>query len=158
MTQPEKQTDLKKIKEFIELMKDNDLIELEIIDGDSKVHLKRPQPGHPHIAQVPVPFPTAQTPAPQAQAPQAAEPEHAEELAEVKSPIIGTFYSAPSPDSKPYVKVGSRVQPDTVVCIVEAMKVMNEIKAETSGTIVEILRKAGEAVDYGQVLFRVKPE
>lgn len=79
-------------------------------------------------------------------------------MAEIKSPIVGTFYSAPSPDSKPYLTIGSKVNPDTIICIIEAMKVMNEIKAEASGTIVEILCKTGEAVEYGQVLFKVKPD
>jgi acetyl-CoA carboxylase biotin carboxyl carrier protein len=77
-------------------------------------------------------------------------------LTEIKSPIVGTFYSSPSPDSQSYVTIGSEVRPETVVCIVEAMKVMNEIKAETHGTIVETLCETGEAVEYGQVLFRVK--
>jgi len=76
-------------------------------------------------------------------------------LVEIKSPIVGTFYSAPSPDSEPFVEVGSKIEENSVVCIVEAMKVMNEIKAEVSGTIVEILVKNGEAVEYGQVLFKV---
>jgi acetyl-CoA carboxylase biotin carboxyl carrier protein len=70
---------------------------------------------------------------------------------------VGTFYQASSPDSEPYVKVGSKVDPDTVVCIVEAMKVMNEIKAETGGTVVEVCCKDGQAVEFGQVLFKVRP-
>jgi acetyl-CoA carboxylase biotin carboxyl carrier protein len=77
---------------------------------------------------------------------------------EIKSPLVGTFYATPSPDSKPYVEVGSHVDAQTVVCIIEAMKVMNEIKAETSGVIAEILVTNGQAVEYGQVLFRVKPD
>ena len=81
-----------------------------------------------------------------------------EDLLEIKSPIVGTFYEAPSPDSEPYVEAGSRVDPQTVVCIIEAMKVMNEIKAEVSGTIVERTVKNGQAVEYGQVLFRVRPD
>jgi len=84
--------------------------------------------------------------------------EEDETLVEIASPIVGTFYASPSPDSEHFVAVGSQVGPDTVVCIVEAMKVMNEIKAETSGTIVKILCKAGQAVEYGQVLFKVKPD
>jgi len=79
-------------------------------------------------------------------------------LAEIKSPIVGTLYATPSPDSENYVEVGSRVEPQTVVCIIEAMKVMNEIKAEISGTIREILVSNGQAVEYGQVLFRVKAD
>ena len=76
----------------------------------------------------------------------------------ITSPLVGTFYAAPSPESDLYVEVGSQVEPQTVICIVEAMKVMNEIKAETSGTIAEILVETGQAVEYGQVLFKVKPD
>jgi acetyl-CoA carboxylase biotin carboxyl carrier protein len=79
-------------------------------------------------------------------------------LVVIKSPIVGTFYATPSPDSDPFVEVGSQVDAQTVVCIVEAMKVMNEIKAETSGTIAEILVSNGQAVEYGQALFKVKPD
>ncbi len=81
-----------------------------------------------------------------------------DDLLEIKSPIVGTFYEAPSPDSDPYVEIGAHVDAQTVVCIVEAMKVMNEIKAEISGTIVEKRVANGQAVEYGQVLFKVKPE
>lgn len=107
------------------------------------------------------------TPAPQqyispsaqaAPAPASAPAAQAEKHLEIASPIIGTFYSAPSPDSDPYVRIGDRIKPDTVVCIVEAMKVMNEIKAEIAGTLVEVLCRAGEPVEFGQVLFRVRPD
>ena len=81
-----------------------------------------------------------------------------EDLIEINSPIVGTFYATPSPDSEPYVDIGSEVQAQTVVCIIEAMKVMNEIKAEVSGTIVEVLVTNGQAVEYGQALFRVRPD
>ena len=156
------ETRLRKVKQLIELMKENDLVELEIVDGDSKILLKRPQPAAPTITQIPMVAPAAMAPVP---APAGQEVEvqsglegQEQNLVEIKSPIVGTFYSAPSPDSKPYIAVGSKVRPDTVVCIVEAMKVMNEIKAETYGTIVEILCETGEAVEYGQVLFRVGPD
>ena len=82
----------------------------------------------------------------------------AEETVEIKSPMVGTFYEAPSPDSDPYVEPGAHVDPQTIVCIIEAMKVLNEIRAEISGTVVEKLVKNGQAVEYGQPLFRVKPE
>jgi acetyl-CoA carboxylase biotin carboxyl carrier protein len=87
-----------------------------------------------------------------------AAPTASDNLADIKSPIIGTFYSAPSPDSPPYVKAGDHVTPDTVVCIVEAMKVMNEIKAETSGTIEKVLITNGQVVEFGQVIFKVRPD
>ena len=78
-------------------------------------------------------------------------------LIDVKSPIVGTFYQASTPDAEAFVKVGSKVESDTVVCIIEAMKVMNEIKAETGGTIVEVCCKDGQSVEYGQTLFKVRP-
>jgi acetyl-CoA carboxylase biotin carboxyl carrier protein len=77
---------------------------------------------------------------------------------EIKAPMVGTFYATPSPDSDPYVEVGAHVTEQTVVCIVEAMKVMNEIKAEIEGTVAEILVTSGQAVEYGQPLFRIKPD
>ncbi len=164
----EKDSDLKKIKELIEIMKENELLEVEIKHGDDKIVLKRSQP-HTSIggdvSAVPTmrPEPTA-APAHvggsealiHTYASQAAPVQ--EDLVEIKSPIVGTFYATPSPDSEPYVEVGSTVGPQSVVGIIEAMKVMNEIKAETSGTITEILVTNGQAVEYGQVLFKVKPD
>ncbi len=85
-------------------------------------------------------------------------PKEQQNLVDIKSPIVGTFYATPSPDSEPYAEIGKHVEPQTVVCIIEAMKVMNEIKADTAGTIVEILVTNGQAVEYGQVMFRVKPD
>jgi len=157
--------DLQKIKELIEIMKDNDLVEVEIKHGDDKIFLKRCQPQQPTVTAVPMMGSnisagragpnTAQTSAVEVK-PSAPEPE--ENLVEIKSSIVGTFYATPSPDSEPYVELDSNVSPQTVVCIIEAMKVMNEIKAETSGTIAEILVTNGQAVEYGQVLFKVKPD
>ena len=154
------ETRLRKVKQLIELMKENDLVELEIVDGDSKILLKRPQPAAPTITQIPMVAPAAPVAAPAGQEGklEGETQKEAQDLIEIKSPIVGTLYLAPSPDSKPYASVGSEVRPDTVVCIVEAMKVMNEIKAETYGTIVEIACEVGEAVEYGQVLFRVRPD
>jgi acetyl-CoA carboxylase biotin carboxyl carrier protein len=161
MTQ--KDSDLQKIKELIEIMKRNGLVEVEIKHGDDKIFLKRSQPQQPTVTAVPVvgsSFSAApagpdatQTSANEVQP---AEPQPEENLVEIKSSIVGTFYATPSPDSEPYVELDSHVSPQTVVCIVEAMKVMNEIKAETSGTIAEILVTNGQAVEYGQVLFRVR--
>jgi acetyl-CoA carboxylase biotin carboxyl carrier protein len=81
-----------------------------------------------------------------------------EDLLEITSPIVGTFYETPSPDSDPYVEIGAHVSSQTVVCIIEAMKVMNEIKAEVSGTVVERCVTNGQAIEYGQVLFKIKPD
>ena len=150
----ENKTDIKKIKELIHIMKDNDLVEVEIVDGENKILLKRPHPNQPVITQVPA----APVAIPAEQKFETQTSREAEELVEIPSPIVGTFYSAPAPDAKPYVKVGSRVDADTVICVIEAMKVMNEIKAETTGTIAEILCKAGQAVEYGHALFKVRPD
>jgi acetyl-CoA carboxylase biotin carboxyl carrier protein len=158
----EKRNDLKKVKELIELMLENDLVELEIVDGDNKIHLKRP--GHtlsqiPVVSPMPIVIPAAPISAAPAanaaQMPPAAAP--ADNLVNITSPIVGTFYTAPSPDSEPYVKVGDHITADTVVCIVEAMKVMNEIKAETNGTVEKIMVSNGQAVEFGQALFKIRP-
>jgi len=162
----QKDSDLRRIKELIEIMKANNLVEVEIKHGDDKIFLKRSQ-AQPTQAPVPMVAPSisvapvgpnaAQAPAAQVEA-VASQPQAEENLVEIKSPLVGTFYATPSPDSDHYVELGSQVEPQTVVCIVEAMKVMNEIKAETSGTIAEILVENGQAVEYGQVLFKVKPD
>jgi len=159
MAEEKKQTDLKKVKELIDLMKANDLVELEIVDGKNKILLKRPQPVSQMVSHIPI-APAASVgavaavPSPEKSSSQ----EEQEELVEIKSPIVGTFYASPSPDSPAFVSVDSPVGPDTVVCIIEAMKVMNEIKAETSGTIVKVLCKGGEAIEYGQPIFMVRPD
>ena len=145
--------DLKKVKELIDIMKENDLVELEVVDGDKKVHLKGPQAAAPAMAHVPMPAAPA---APTAAAPAPTEAVD-DGLINIESPIVGTFYQASSPDSEPYVKVGDQVNADTVVCIIEAMKVMNEIKAETGGVIAEVCCKDGEAIEFGQTLFKVRP-
>jgi acetyl-CoA carboxylase biotin carboxyl carrier protein len=159
----QKDSDLQRIEELIEIMKQNDLVEVEIKHGDDKIFLKRSQP-QPALGKdvvpmiepaVPVRPNGIQTSASEA-SPSGTQPQQG--LVEIKSPLIGTFYATPSPDSKPYVEVGSHVDAQTVVCIIEAMKVMNEIKAETNGTIAEVLLTNGQAVEYGQVLFRVKPD
>lgn len=153
--------DLQKIKELIEVMKQNGLVELQIEHGDDKISLKRAQP-----QSLPVAVPVAVSHAPLQNGPEAvAQPQNdsstagvEEDLIDIKSPLVGTCYFAASPDSDDFVEVGSQVNEQTVVCIIEAMKVMNEIKADTHGTIVEIVADNGQAVEYGQVLFRVRPD
>ena len=144
--------EIEDIKKLVELMVANGLSELDISDGDSKVSLRR------HQGQI-VMAPATVAPAPGATAPAAAggAPEAQDGLIEITSPMVGTFYAASSPDSDPYVGPGTHVSPDSVVCIIEAMKVMNEIKAECSGAIVQVCVKNAQPVEYGQVLFRVKP-
>jgi acetyl-CoA carboxylase biotin carboxyl carrier protein len=153
----ERDADVQKIKELIRIMKENDLVKIDIRHGEDYISLQRAQPQPaggamgPMITSMPgVGMPIMVAPA--------ADHAKTEGLLEVKSPIVGTFYEAPSPDSDPYVEIGAHVDPQTVVCIIEAMKVMNEIRAEVSGTLVEKVAAAGQAVEYGQVLFRVRPD
>ncbi len=155
-----KDADLRKIKELIKIMKANELVEVEIKHGDDKIFLKRSQPQQV-VNQVPVMRLDAGAVPVSSHSDQSSAPQPApgdENLTEIPSPIVGTFYATPSPDSEPYVEVGTVVNPQTVVCIIEAMKVLNEINAETGGTIVEVLVTNGQAVEYGQPLFKVKPE
>jgi acetyl-CoA carboxylase biotin carboxyl carrier protein len=150
--------DIKKVKDVIELMKENDLVEIELVDGESKIHLKRPQVGMTMMPQMAMQMPMQAALAAGGAVPAAPVAAAADSgILEIKAPIVGTFYQASSPDAAPYVKVGAKVETDTVVCIIEAMKVMNEVKAETGGTIVEVCCKDGQSVEFGQVLFRVRP-
>lgn len=149
---------LDKLKQIIEIMKTHNLVEVQMKQGDDEIAVKK---GQPQIIGVPTAghaIPTAQPAAAATPGEQPAGAGQQEKLAEIKSPLVGTFYSQSSPDSEPYVEVGAHVEPETVVCIIEAMKVMNEVKAETAGTIAEIVAANGEAVEYGRVLFRIKPD
>ncbi len=155
----EKDADVQKIKDLIKIMKENDLVKIDIKHGDDRISLRRAEPPQPTTVASPIiaSLPTGMAPAAAVDAQPVPTPVR-DDLLEIKSPIVGTFYEAPSPDSDPYVETGVHVGPQTVVCIIEAMKVMNEIKAELSGTIVEKRVANGQAVEYGQVLFKVKPE
>ena len=142
--------DIDEIRELVRLMVENDLAELDVSDGENKVRLRRG--GAVEVTPV---SPPAAAPAEAAQAP-AETPVPEEEFVEVRSTMVGTFYTAASPDSEPYVAVGAHVGEDSVVCIIEAMKVMNEIKAEHAGQIVEVCVRNAQPVEFGQVLFRLK--
>ena len=153
--------DLDKLRELIELMEKHGLSEINLKRGEERWQLRRgggetiqmvPAPVQAPVA-APVATPAA-APAPAASAPVAASED--EGLIDITSPTVGTFYSSPSPDDPAFVTVGAKVEPDTVVCLVEAMKVFNQIPAEVSGTIAKILVKDGEAVEFGQALFKVK--
>ena len=155
--------DFEDIKSIVELMNKNSISEFEMEKEDFKIKLRRgaegytattseggpylltppPQPLPKQAAAAP---PAAETPAPQT-----------DNHSVITSPMIGTFYSAPSPDAATYVEVGTEVDPETVVCIIEAMKVMNEIKAETKGVITEIVAPNAKPVEFGQPLFKVRP-
>ncbi len=155
---PESHVDLSDIKEIIELMKANDLAVFELEKDGEKLKLERPfaVPGAPaQIAYAPTPqlhYATSAGDISHGGSASASAPAGRE----IASPMVGTFYTAPSPDAGPFVTVGQEVTPDTVVCIIEAMKVMNEIKAETSGVVTEVVAENGKPVQFGQVLFRLK--
>lgn len=147
----------RKLRELIKLMTENDLCELDLRDKDEQVTLRRASPQ----AVAPVVYASSPTPAGGGDAPAREQPpvdSATAGLVEIKSPMVGTFYASSSPDAESFAKVGSSVGPDTVVCIIEAMKVFNEIKAETSGRIEKVLVTSGQAVEFGQPLFLVKPE
>lgn len=153
--------DLKEIKAIIDLMKKSSVTEFELEQKEFKIKLKRGgnHPGEGDESSFYSARPVVAVPAslPHPPGPSAALPAPpVSNDAEIKSPMIGTFYRTPSPDAAPYVEVGVEVGPETVVCIIEAMKVMNEVKAETSGVIAEICAENGKPVQFGQGLFRLK--
>ena len=160
--------DLKDIKAIIDLMKKNSVSEFELEKEDFKIKLKRTPNGGiaapvtyeeaPLVTYAP---PLAISQAPSASSGSASAPAGSTAAnsgeQEIKSPMIGTFYRSPSPEAGPYVEVGMEVTPDTVVCIIEAMKVMNEIKAEARGVVTQILIENAKPVEFGQPLFKIRP-
>jgi acetyl-CoA carboxylase biotin carboxyl carrier protein len=153
--------DIRKLKELVRLMVANDLTELDLRDDQQQVTVKRGGPqAVPIVHQAPVAAPMAAAPATPA-APAAAEPPAAKEddgLVPIESPMVGTFYAKASPEKPAFINVGDAVGDGTTVCLIEAMKIFNEIKAGRSGTIAKILVQNGEAVEFGQPLFLVKPD
>ena len=149
--------ELKDIKAVIDLMRKNDLSVFEMEKDGFRLKLQKgsDQPVYSAAAPVQAAPPPAAAASAAGEAPAAA-PEKGGALKDVVSPMVGTFYRASSPDSPSFVDVGKEVSEETVVCIIEAMKVMNEIKAETKGVIAEIVAENGKPVQFGQVLFRVK--
>lgn len=161
------------LRDLFELMSKHDMEEVEIDHGDLRVRLKRR--GSPMLPATPAYAPEYVTnPAPMLPPPVRTEPSHlgpsvrpevkdvtpaggAEKTLQIRSPMVGTFYSAPNPEAPAFVKVGDEVDAETVVCIIEAMKVMNEIKAEVAGTIAKVLVRNGESVDFDKPLFEVRP-
>jgi len=154
--------DPSKLKDLVRLMVDNDLSELDLRDANEKVTIRRgPQGVVQTFAPVqasaaPAPVASAGAPVSSGAAPVATSSEDVG-LVAIESPMVGTFYSAPNPEAGPFVKAGSTVTADTVVCIIEAMKVFNEIKAGKAGKVERILVKSGDAVEFGQKLFLIKP-
>jgi len=159
--QPPGPFDVRTVRELVELMDKFDLSEVDLNDGGQRIRLRR---GARLVATTPAVLttaalaPTTSLPSTNSQpaAPSAPVPP-ARKLLEIKSELVGTFYAKPAPDKEDYVKVGSRVSPDTVVCKVEAMKIFNDITAKCTGTIAEICVQNGQFVEFDQVLFRVEP-
>jgi len=150
--------DIKEIKQIVDLMKRSDLTEFAVEEENFKLQIKRGSKtqGPAQVLTVAAPQPSAPQPAPSASSQaQPSKPDDDASATYITSPMVGTFYAAPSPESPPFTKPGEAVQADTVVCIIEAMKIMNEIQAEASGTIAELLVENGQPVEYGQKLFRL---
>ena len=157
----------KELKELIEFLIDKDISEFELERGDVKVRIKRGTDAHPAPVIQHIPVSTTAVPAVHSTAtttpsipgspPPSAPPAAEEELHIVKSPIVGTFYESPSPGSPPFVKVGDTVEAGQVLCIIEAMKLMNEIESDFSGEIVKRLVNNSQPVEYGQALFAIRP-
>jgi acetyl-CoA carboxylase biotin carboxyl carrier protein len=156
-------TDTRRVQELVELMAEHGLTEIELVEDKSRIVLRRGTvSGSSLPASHAAPAHIAHTPAaPQAAAPAPATPAAPREdanLVPIKSPMVGTFYTSPNPESDAYVSIGSTVDEKSVVCIIEAMKVFNEIHAEVRGTIAKVMVSNGQAVEFGQPLFLVKPE
>ncbi|HVS70873.1 MAG TPA: acetyl-CoA carboxylase biotin carboxyl carrier protein [Chthoniobacteraceae bacterium] len=158
-------TDTRRVQELVHLMAENGLTEIELVEDKSRILLRRGPVGGAAHAAAPLTHAPANHEFPPPAAPQAsrsgspvpAAPAEDTSLVPVKSPMVGTFYSSPNPDSDAYVSIGSHVDEKTVVCIIEAMKVFNEIHAEVRGTVTKVLVSNGQAIEYGQPLFMVKP-
>ena len=149
--------DIRKVKKLIELLEESGIAEIEISEGEESVRISR----YPRDGGIVASVPVAPAPAAVAAAPVAAEPEAAHELPqrghEVKAPMVGTYYAAPAPGAKPFVEIGSEVSVGDTLCIIEAMKMMNQIEATASGKVVSILADNGSPVEFDQVLFIIEP-
>ncbi len=151
--------DIRKLKELVRLMVANDLTELDLRDSEEQVTLRRHRLNHaPPLDTEPAIAAAAPSTRDTAAAPTAAAAIAASGLTKIASPMVGTFYAAASPDAAPFITVGSVVEPDTVVCLVEAMKIFNEIKAECSGTVEKVLVNNGDAIEFGEPLFLIRPK
>lgn len=168
---PSASVNMDELRELITLLRENGLAELELEREDFRVRLRRdsggpsapPPPLHFELASPPATHASAPVPAPAPAAPPPADTQATTSAADqdihvITSPIVGTFYRSPSPSADPFVKIGSSVEPETVVCIIEAMKLMNEIQAETMGEVVKIYAENGQPVEYGQPLFGIKTQ
>jgi len=146
--------DLRKLKTLIDLVSESNVSELEITEAEGKVRIVKGGPAVVHASAAPMAMPAAV--AAPALAPAAVAAPEAPKGHTVKSPMVGTFYRASAPGAKPFVEVGSQVKEGDTVCIIEAMKILNEIEADKAGTITQILCENGQAVEYGQPLFVIE--
>ncbi len=151
--------DIDQIKAVIAMMKENDLTEFSMEQDGLKIRIKRGPEGFQQVVTLPAAAPVAPVAAPAAVTPAAAPAPAAppSDVKHISSPMVGTFYRSPAPDAPSYIEVGQAVDEETVVCIIEAMKVMNEIKAEVKGVITQVLVENAKPVEFGQKLFAVKP-
>jgi len=154
--------DLKQIKQIIDLMKRSELTEFAVEEEGFKLKIRRGPNGFPVVASNGGPSPSA-TPEPMTSAPISGGPATATSDAKeepgityIKAPMVGTFYRSPSPESPPFVEANAKVTENTVICIIEAMKIMNEIQAEAKGTVLDVMVENGQPVEYGQRLFKIK--
>ncbi|HEX6997360.1 MAG TPA: acetyl-CoA carboxylase biotin carboxyl carrier protein [Gammaproteobacteria bacterium] len=154
--------DIRKVKKLIELLEESGISEIEISEGEESVRISRyPQPGIMTFASPPpaaAPAPAALPAEAAKPAPQEPEPEPPPRGHEITAPMVGTVYLAPSPGAKPFVEVGSHVKPGDTLCIIEAMKMMNQIECDVSGRIVSVLAENGSPVEFGQTLFIVEED
>jgi acetyl-CoA carboxylase biotin carboxyl carrier protein len=148
--------DIRKVKKLIELLEESGISEIEISEGEESVRISRyPKPGTVTMTQAPVAAPAAATTAaPAAAAPDAAPPPIRGQ--QVTAPMVGTFYSGPAPGSKSFVEIGTEVKPGDTLCVIEAMKMMNQIESEFAGRVVSILVENGSPVEFGQPLFVIE--
>jgi acetyl-CoA carboxylase biotin carboxyl carrier protein len=156
--------DIRKVKKLIELLEESGVSEIEIKEGEESVRISRHPTGTVHAYSAPMayapapagaPVVTAQAAVTTAGVAASAEPAHSPDQA-VTAPMVGTFYSAPAPGAKPFVEIGSEVKPGDVLCIIEAMKMMNQIECDKAGRVVSILVKNGDPVEFGQTLFVIE--
>jgi acetyl-CoA carboxylase biotin carboxyl carrier protein len=153
--------DIRKVKKLIELLEESGVSEIEIKEGEETVRISRHPPGGVHTYAAPMAYapqaaaPSAAVPASGGPATAAPAPAHAPDKV-VTAPMVGTFYSAPAPGAKSFVEIGSEVKPGDVLCIIEAMKMMNQIESDKAGKVVSVLVKNGDPVEFGQSLFVIE--
>jgi acetyl-CoA carboxylase biotin carboxyl carrier protein len=154
--------DIRKVKKLIELLEESGIAEIEISEGEESVRISRysPPPGQAAVATGPVVTHTVAPPAAGAPAAPAAAPAAVPEPPpghQITAPMVGTFYAAPSPGAKPFVEIGSTVEAGDTLCVIEAMKMMNQIESDVKGRVVSILCENGSPVEFGQLLFIIEP-